>query len=68
MGIQTSERQYQLILWGATGYTGKLTSEYISKNLPLDLKWAVAGRNQNKLKELVEHLTSLNPSRPPPGS
>ena len=36
-----SARQYDLVVFGATGYTGKLTAEHIAKFLPTDLKWAV---------------------------
>lgn len=43
-------RQYNLIIYGASGFTGKLICEYIynqSKNN--DIIWAIAGRNKNKL-------------------
>ncbi|ORY10750.1 Saccharopine dehydrogenase-domain-containing protein [Clohesyomyces aquaticus] len=61
-----SFRQYELILFGATGYTGKLTAEYISLHLPTDLKWAIAGRNAQKLQGIVEELTKLSPDRKQP--
>lgn len=38
-------RQFEIILLGATGYTGKLTAQHITAALPTDLKWAIAGRN-----------------------
>ena len=60
-------RQYELILFGATGYTGKLTAEWISQHLPTDLKWAVAGRNTKKLQDVVEDLRKLSPDRKQPG-
>ncbi|OCK77102.1 hypothetical protein K432DRAFT_384955 [Lepidopterella palustris CBS 459.81] len=59
-------RQYDLVLLGATGYTGKLTAEYITKNLPTDLKWAIAGRNSKKLATIAVELKKLNPDRPEP--
>lgn len=46
------------------GYTGKYTAEYIAEHLPLDLKWAIAGRSQSKLEEVIEHLKQINPDRP----
>jgi short subunit dehydrogenase-like uncharacterized protein len=61
-----ANRQYDLILLGATGYTGKLTAQYITTNLPTNIKWAVAGRNQSKLSSLVGELKTLNSSRSPP--
>ncbi|KAJ4298172.1 hypothetical protein N0V90_006071 [Kalmusia sp. IMI 367209] len=59
-------RQYELILLGATGYTGKLTAEWISQHLPTDLKWAIAGRNANKLQKVVDELKTLSPDRKQP--
>ena len=61
-----ASRQFDIILLGATGYTGRLTAEYITTSLPTNIKWAVAGRNQSKLSSLVNELKSLNSSRSPP--
>lgn len=61
-----ANRQYDIILLGATGYTGKLTAEYITSSLPTNIKWAVAGRNQSKLQSLVGELKSLNSTRSTP--
>lgn len=44
-----SERQYDLILYGATGFTGKQTVEYCRRFAPPGLRWAIAGRNGDKL-------------------
>lgn len=62
----SSSRQYDIVLLGATGYTGKLTAEYITESLPTNLKWAVAGRSESKLKSLVSELKSLNSTRKTP--
>ncbi|TCC47575.1 saccharopine dehydrogenase [Kribbella capetownensis] len=43
-------REYDVVLLGASGFTGALTAEYLAKNAPPDLRWAVAGRNQGKLE------------------
>jgi short subunit dehydrogenase-like uncharacterized protein len=64
--MSTSTRQYDLVLLGATGYTGKLTAEHINEFLPVDLKWAIAGRSSVKLENLVEKLKKLNSKRLPP--
>ncbi|KAK4973277.1 hypothetical protein LTR66_011207, partial [Elasticomyces elasticus] len=58
-----ASREYEIVLFGATGYTGKYTAEHITTNLPTDLKWAVAGRSHQKLQSLVEELKPLNPDR-----
>lgn len=63
-----SDRQYDLVLLGPTGYTGKFCGEHIVNNLPTDLKWAVAGRSVAKIEPIVEKLKALNPDRRVPGT
>jgi short subunit dehydrogenase-like uncharacterized protein len=65
--MANSERQYEAIVFGATGYTGKYTAEHITTDLPTDFKWAIAGRNESKLQGLATELKSLNPDRAQPG-
>ncbi|KFY13392.1 hypothetical protein V492_03308 [Pseudogymnoascus sp. VKM F-4246] len=55
--------QYEVVLFGATGYTGKLCAEHIHANLPNDLRWAIAGRSEAKLESLRDELKSKNGSR-----
>ncbi|KAJ5638494.1 hypothetical protein N7528_000884 [Penicillium herquei] len=62
----TSNREYDLVLLGPTGYTGKFCAEHIVKNHPTDLKWAVAGRSVNKIEPIVQELKALNPDRRAP--
>ncbi|KAF2651570.1 hypothetical protein K491DRAFT_637145 [Lophiostoma macrostomum CBS 122681] len=64
--MSSTERQYELVLLGATGYTGKLVAEWITTHLPGDINWAVAGRNTNKLQKVVSELKELNPNRQQP--
>ncbi|KAJ5178480.1 Saccharopine dehydrogenase / Homospermidine synthase [Penicillium coprophilum] len=59
----TSNRQYDLILLGPTGYTGRLCAEHIVQNLPTDLKWAIAGRSAQKIEAIAQELKALNPDR-----
>jgi len=46
-----SERKFDVIVFGATGYTGKLVAEYMKDEYGDDesIKWAIAGRNMEKL-------------------
>ncbi|KAI9782325.1 MAG: hypothetical protein M1835_004057 [Candelina submexicana] len=60
------DRQYELVLFGATGYTGKHCAEHIITHLPANLDWAIAGRNHGKLSALKKELHPLNPNRLPP--
>ncbi|KUJ11573.1 uncharacterized protein LY89DRAFT_654225 [Mollisia scopiformis] len=56
-------RHYDLVVFGATGYTGKLTAEHIANHLPTDLRWAIAGRSRDKLEKFSDELRKLNPDR-----
>ena len=44
-------REFDLVVFGATGFTGKLVADYISQATPQPT-WAVAGRNRDKLEAL----------------
>ncbi|KAL2258094.1 hypothetical protein VTK26DRAFT_8730 [Humicola hyalothermophila] len=61
------DRQYDIVVFGASGYTGKYAAQYITTHLPTDLKWAVAGRSQSKLEQVVAECKKLNPDRVQPG-
>lgn len=59
-------RKYDILLLGATGYTGALTAEHIAWHLPTDLKWAIAGRSRSKLEALARKLKDLELNRQQP--
>ncbi|KAI9803254.1 MAG: hypothetical protein M1825_002045 [Sarcosagium campestre] len=61
--MSIKERQYELVLFGATGYTGTLTAEYITTHSPTNLKWALAGRSASKLARLKGKLEGMNSDR-----
>ena len=44
-------KEFDIIVWGASGFTGRLVAAYLFKQYGAqgDLKWAMAGRNQEKL-------------------
>ncbi|WP_329485415.1 saccharopine dehydrogenase NADP-binding domain-containing protein [Kitasatospora sp. NBC_01246] len=56
-----AERPYDLVLFGATGFTGALTAEYLARNAPAGCRWALAGRTRGKLEALRAHLATLEP-------
>ena len=64
--MSDTEREYEVVVLGATGYTGKYTAEHITISLPTDLRWAIAGRSESKLKQLLQDLKVLNADRPEP--
>ena len=53
-----SERKFDVIVFGATGYTGKLVAEYMKDEYGDDenIKWAIAGRNMDKLMQVKNDL------------
>ncbi len=61
-----AERRYDLALFGATGFTGGLTAEYLAAHAPEGLKWALVGRNRAKLEAARDRLTAVSPDAPVP--
>ena len=52
-----NKRDFDLIIWGATGFTGNLVCDYINKNYnERELRWAIAGRNKKKILKLQQKL------------
>ena len=49
------EKDIDIIVYGATGFTGKLCVEYLASK-ERSTKWAIAGRNQEKLKTVADEL------------
>lgn len=52
--IPIKARKYDLVVLGATGFTGSLCVRYLAKTYGVnkDVKWAIAGRSQSKLDEV----------------
>ncbi|MDL5204917.1 saccharopine dehydrogenase NADP-binding domain-containing protein [Streptomyces sp. ALI-76-A] len=51
-----ADRPYDIVLFGATGFVGTLTAEYLAAHAPEGLRWAIAGRSEAKLRELRQRL------------
>lgn len=50
-------RDYDVVLYGASGFTGKQTVEYFARNVkPGQLRWAIAGRNRQKLEAVKSEI------------
>lgn len=54
------DRDHDLILFGATGFTGRLVAEYLLRHAPPELRWALAGRSQAKLEAVRRELAALD--------
>lgn len=46
-----------IVLLGATGFTGGLTADYLAQHLPVGATWAIAGRNTDKLAAVASRLS-----------
>ena len=56
-----ASRPHDVVLFGATGFTGGLTAEYLARNAPEGCRWALAGRNREKLEALRHRLAAIEP-------
>jgi short subunit dehydrogenase-like uncharacterized protein len=54
--LKRSDRPYDIVLFGATGFVGELTAEYLAAHAPDGLRWAIAGRDEEKLRRLRARL------------
>ncbi|GGF41721.1 saccharopine dehydrogenase [Marmoricola endophyticus] len=57
----SQDRPYDIVLLGATGFTGRLTAAYLAEHAPSGLRWALAGRNRRRLEEVRRDLADLDP-------
>lgn len=56
--MAASDRQYDLVVWGATGVAGRLVSEYLTEQYAPDtLALALGGRDPDRLASLAADLT-----------
>lgn len=59
--VQKRDRAYDLIVYGATGFTGRLAARYLATNYRLsEVKWALGGRSLKRLEELRKELSTIS--------
>jgi short subunit dehydrogenase-like uncharacterized protein len=51
---------HDIVVFGATGFTGGLTAEYLARNAPSGMPWALAGRNREKLEAMRARLSEID--------
>ena len=51
-----ADRTYDVVVMGATGFTGRLVAEYLLEHGPQGLRWAMAGRSTSKLEQVRTEL------------
>ena len=61
----SAQPEFDLIVYGATGFTGRLVAEYLTQRYGVggDTKWAMAGRSQAKLEDVRDEIGA--PSKTP---
>lgn len=60
-----NERTYDVVVFGATGFTGRLVAEYLGRvGASETLAWAIAGRSEKKLRALVASSPSIMSNTP----
>jgi len=52
------EREFHIILWGATSFVGQIIAQYLLHRLGSDgsTRWALAARNEQKLEDLKQRM------------
>jgi saccharopine dehydrogenase (NAD+, L-glutamate forming) len=62
-----ADRAYDVVLFGATGFTGSLTAAYLARHAPAGTRWAIAGRNRARLEGARDSVAQMNPPAGEPG-
>ncbi|MES9807133.1 saccharopine dehydrogenase family protein [Streptomyces cinereoruber] len=58
---ERGDRPYDVVLFGATGFVGELTAEYLAEHAPAGCRWALGGRSLGRLEALRDRLASGRP-------
>jgi saccharopine dehydrogenase (NAD+, L-glutamate forming) len=56
------KRPLDVALFGATGFTGGLTAEYLARHAPEGMRWALVGRSAEKLAGVRDRLAAIDPA------
>jgi short subunit dehydrogenase-like uncharacterized protein len=57
--VRNRSREFDIVLWGATGFTGRLVADYLVRNYlggDTGLRLALAGRNKEKLERVANEV------------
>ncbi|HTW12465.1 MAG TPA: saccharopine dehydrogenase NADP-binding domain-containing protein, partial [Solirubrobacteraceae bacterium] len=55
-------REYDIVLFGATGFTGELTAAYLCAHAPAGARIALAGRSLDRLEAVRARLAAADPT------
>lgn len=61
-----NSRKFDIVVFGASGFTGRLVVDYMQRQYPPSsgLRWAVAGRNRDKLESVLAEIGVVADSLP----
>lgn len=54
--IPREKRTYDMVVLGATGFTGRLAVLHLAQTYGTSVRWAVAGRSEQKLKAVLKEV------------
>ncbi len=57
-----STRDLDVVLFGATGFTGGLTADYLARHVPEGCRWGLAGRTMARLEAVRDRLAAVDPA------
>ena len=54
----TRKREFEVVVWGATGFTGRLVAGYLAEHYGVgkDLRWAIGGRSVSGENALLDDI------------
>ncbi|KAG2445220.1 hypothetical protein HYH02_008688 [Chlamydomonas schloesseri] len=58
MSATVASRPYQVVVWGASGFTGRLVAEHLARDYQGKVRWAMAGRDAKKLEQVRSELAA----------
>ena len=59
--MSIDKKEFDIIIWGASGFTGRLVAQYLFQNYNRDeLNWAIAGRDIKKLNKIRDQYLDQN--------
>mmetsp|Transcript_46341 Transcript_46341/g.116699 ORF Transcript_46341/g.116699 Transcript_46341/m.116699 type:complete len:417 (-) Transcript_46341:127-1377(-) len=63
---KSGERAFDVVVYGATGFTGGLVAQYMAQHAPKKVRWAIAGRSSERLEAVRSAVSRLNDLYSPP--
>ena len=65
--MSASDREYDIVLYGATGFVGRLVAKHLAEHAPNDIRIALAGRTASKVEKVRDDLLATGVVGAAPG-